>query len=429
MLAEPFRLFRRLLLLALILLVSGGAWAAAPRADVPLQNPSAASPEREVRTGTTLVEAPEVPSARGSVEVSDSAEAASHAPPADAPHFAAEVPKLPSVPASHSTQSKGWIRFAYHPSVRARVLELIDQSEAIRAELRTRLGQPVLRKVVVHVARTPGEMASLAPEGAPFPKYAAGVAYPQLGLVLLTIAPVHPNSQHDLMEVFKHELSHVALHDAVLGKPVPRWFNEGFAVFASGESSLVRWQTLATATLADTLLPLERLERSFPADDVTASVAYAEAVDVVRFLVRREEQQRFAGLVGRLRDGQTFERALKDSYGTDLASLEFEWREDVARRFTFWPVFFSGSMIWVGALGLFIWAWRRRRKRSQETLQRWAREEAAEAAEKPQTEQPSPRLHIVIARSAGRGVTERRPRISEVEIPKVEHDGQWHTLH
>jgi hypothetical protein len=127
--------------------------------------------------------------------------------------------------------------------------------------MRARLGQAVLSDLTVYVARTPGEMSTLAPEGAPYPKYAAGVAYSELGLVLLTLTPKHPGAAHDLVEIFRHELAHVALHQGVSGRAVPRWFNEGFAVHASGESSLARLQTLWTATLAGDLMPLSRLDR------------------------------------------------------------------------------------------------------------------------------------------------------------------------
>ena len=247
------------------------------------------------------------------------------------------------------------------------------------------------------------------------------------GLVLLSIHPVHPNANHDVEEIFRHELAHLALHDALSGRPVPRWFNEGFAVLASGETSLTRYRELMTATLSDTLLPFSEIERSFPADELTVGVAYAEAVDVVRFLMRQEEHHRFAALVERVRKGQSFEAALKDAYGVDLATLEYEWREDVAKRYTFWPVLFSGSVVWVGTIGLFVLAWRRRRKRSQDTLERWAREEAAEDALKHKlaAAEASDRVHIVIAR---RNPPQLPPR-SDVDVPKVEHDGQWHTLH
>lgn len=382
----------------------------------------AEKPAPDVRTGKTeVVEAP-----AKLEQVIDPR----HAPPGDAPYLAGEIPELPDAPASFNTHDAGWIRFAYLPSARERVQPLITQADDVRAELTNRLGHAVLSKVTVYIARTPGEMATLAPEGAPIPKYAAGVAYPQLGLVLLTIQPVHPNSRHDLAEVFRHELAHLALHDAVRGRHVPRWFNEGFAVFASGEGSFARLQTLWTATVANNLLPLGKMERSFPADDVGASVAYAQAVDVVRFLVRQQELHRFRGMIERIRNGQEFEQALHDAYGVDMATLEYEWREDVAKRYTFWPVFFSGSFVWAFALGLFVWGWRRRRKRNKETLERWAKEEAAEDRRRIEHEiEAAPRVHIVFARSGQRALDMKPPTPSEAEIPKVEHDGRWHTLH
>lgn len=380
---------------------------------------SAQSGAGPVRTGVTVEEPPPAPP-----PIPDAHET----PPSDAPRIArGSSIAIPAPPASFNTHDAGWIRFSYQPAVRERVQPLITEADAVRADLRRRLGQSVLDKVTVYVARTPGEMSTLAPEGAPFPKYAAGVAYSDLGFVLLTLQPVHPNSRHDLTEVFRHELAHVALHDAVSGSHVPRWFNEGFAVFASGESSFPRLQTLWTATVANDLLPLARLERSFPEDAATASVAYAQAADVLRFLMRKQDQQRFHSLIERVRSGQRFELAMKDAYGVDLAGLEYEWREDVARRYTFWPVLFSGSIVWALAIGLFGWAWRRRKRRDRETLARWAREEAREDALRLRLAQQEERMHIVLARTP-RDETPR-PLPPEVGVPKVEHDGSWHTLH
>jgi hypothetical protein len=181
------------------------------------------------------------------------------------------------------------------------------------------------------------------------------------------------------------------------------------------------------------------MERSFPADENQASIAYAQAADVVRFLVRREEQHRFRGLVSRLRDGETMDSALLNSYGEDAAALEFEWREEVAKRYTFWPVLFSGTLIWAGTMGLFVMGWRKKRRKAAATLARWEREEAAEdevrrrLAMRPDSG-AAPRVHIVLARSSNDEAPPTVPpaamhRIPEVEVPKVEHDGQWHTLH
>ncbi len=372
-----------------------------------------------VRTGVTLVEDP----GEAELDTDDSVS------PGDAPRLRKRL-AIPPPPASFNTHDGGWIRFAYLPAVRERVQPLITDADAIKQELEQRLGKPVLSKLTVYVARTPGEMATLAPEGAPFPKYASGVAYSDIGFVLLTIYPVHPAARHDLGEVFRHELAHVALHDAVGGAPVPRWFNEGFAVFASGESSFPRLQTLWTATLANELIPLRRLERSFPADSVGTSVAYAQAADVLRFLVRKQDQHRFVSMIARVEKGQTFESAMQDAYGVDYAGLEYEWREDVAKRYTFWPVLFSGSLVWVGAIGLFVWGWRKRRRRDKVTLDRWSREEAIEDELRRRLREATDggRVHIVLSRPREQ-MDDVPPPLPDGEVPKVEHEGDWHTLH
>jgi len=404
-------------------------WLAAVWPQAAWAAPSASEPA--VRTGTTVVQ-----SSNGA---EPSAVEARKEAPADAPRSHGGTLRLPGVPAGFNTYDGGWIKFVYHPSIRERVQPLIADAAATRTALTEWVGQPVLSEVRVVVARTPGEMAALAPPNAPYPDYAAGVAYPEIGLVLLTIKPVHPNSQQDLGEVFRHELAHVALEDAVNGRPIPRWFNEGFAVLASGETSFPRMRALFSATISDNLLSLGQLERSFPMQEWEAEIAYAEAADVVRFLVRREEKHRFRGLISRLRDGETMDAALLNSYGAETATLENEWRDEVARRYTFYPVLFSGSVIWAGTLGLFALGWRKKRLKAAATLARWEKEEAAEDEARRHVilrADPSvaPRVHIVLARSQTDDAAASIPppalqRLPEIEVPKVEHDGQWHTLH
>lgn len=353
---------------------------------------------------------------------------------------------LPPPPDGFNTYDGGWLQIAFPPAKRHRVQPLINEADAFRDRLRDLFDFPVLGRVTVRVARTPGEMAGLAPAGSPFPKYAEGVAYPRLGLVLLTIDPKHPNTVHDLAEVFRHELAHIALHEALEGRHVPLWLNEGFAIHLSGEGSFTRMHTLATATLAETLLPLSQLDSHFPDDLVQTPIAYAESADVVRHLLRTRYNQRFMGMLRRVRGGQPFASAMSDSYGFEVYgiganSLEDEWRREVAKRYSFWPVLFSGSMVWVGALGLFVVGYYRRRKQQRVTLDRWAVEEAAEQMPKV-ANASSGRMHIVLAPksvapeaaspdSAGEDgiIHDFKKSARDMEVPKVEHEGSWYTLH
>jgi hypothetical protein len=347
-----------------------------------------------------------------------------------------DATEVPAPPEGFNTYDGGWLRLAFPPSKRHRVQPLIVDADAFREQLRELFGYPVLNQVSVHVGRTPGEMATLAPPGSPFPKYAEGVAYPGLGLILLTIDPKYPNTDHDLGEVFRHELAHLALHEALEGHHVPLWLNEGFAIHLSGESSLARMQTLWTATLAETLMPLSQLDQNFPDDIVQTPIAYAESADVVRYLLRTRYNQRFVAMLRRVRSGQPFATAMTDAYGFEVYgvgenSLEDEWRRDVAKRYSFWPVLFSGSMVWIGALGLFVVGYYRRRKQQRVTLDRWAVEEAADRQNMP-TQAPTGRMHIVLAPKEGSSdalPVEFKKPTRDVDVPKVEHEGSWHTLH
>jgi hypothetical protein len=409
------RYFSRLLFLIALLLTS-----ATPRvagADVPNDEP--------VRTGRTELGGPvagaEPPAADPALEHTT-------APPVDAPRVRPGQIRLPAVASGFGTYDGGWIRFTFHPSVRERIEPLIAEADRVRRDLTDRLGQPVLKNVRVDIARTAGEMETLAPVGAPYPAYAEGVAYSGLGLVLLTLNPRHANPNYDLAQVFRHELAHVALHDAVGDRAVPRWFNEGFAVLASGETSFDRMWELYTATLSDRLIPLSEVERSFPSDESKVSIAYAQAVDVVRFLVRNQEAHRFRSLIQHLREGHDLDQATRHAYAIDLKTLEHEWREDVAKRYTFWPVLFSGTAVWAFALVLFGLAWRKRRKRARATLDRWARDEAREDALRRLRDDG--RVHIVLAPSPQVVQTPLPHPVPEpVEVPRVQHDGEWHTLH
>jgi hypothetical protein len=325
---------------------------------------------------------------------------------------------IPPVPAGYVTKERGWLTLSYPSSAAERVASLLEDADAIKANLAGELGQPVLTHVEVRVAPTVADMARLAPADAPPPPYASGVAYHGLHLVLLSMLAPHGADAVDLDEVFRHELVHVALEDAVQGKHVPVWFNEGLAISLSGELAMMRTKTLWNATLSGTLLPLSDLDRSFPRDNFEVSIAYAEAADFMGFLTRKADRLRFAAMIDRVREGQPFERAATEAYGSDLRRLEFEWRGDLERRFSVIPVLTGGGLVWVLVIGGFVLVYVKRRRRAKAILARWAHEEALEDA----------RLARLKEAERSGDVATPVAVIGAISV-KVEHHGRWHTLH
>jgi hypothetical protein len=350
--------------------------------------------------------------------------------PRDVPDYAPSAQELhyPPLPSTFATRDAGWIRFGYPPSAQGRIDPLIETAVEARAALAAELGRPVLDNVEVRIARTPEELAALAPSDAPPPDYAEGVAYARLRLIIISLVAPHAAEPPLLSEVLRHELAHVALHDAVGGRPVPRWFNEGFAVHASGESSLLRSSTLWKATLSKRLLPMRDLDRTFPASSDLASIAYAQSADFVRFLLRRQDRARFAMFVERLDRGEPFDASLSDAYATDIRRLEFQWRQELSRRYSWVPVFLGGGMLWVGAFVVLGFGYLRRRRDAKRTLARWAREEAEQDRVAAQRE-PEPLRAAISPRATPGSVAAAILKGNDAELPRVEHNGRWHTLH
>ena len=332
--------------------------------------------------------------------------------------------KLPPTPSDFQRLEHGWLTVEYPASIRERVQGMVRDLDEFRDRLSEDFGQSALPEALVRVARDPEQMAELAPEGAPPPQYAAGVAYPSAHLALAALQAPRTWEAPDLGEILRHELGHLALYDAVGGHHVPRWFDEGLAIHESGELPWARRMALAEASLGRRLLPLADLDRGFPSDHYEVNVAYAESADFVSFLLRDVDRARFGSLVERVRGGTSFERALEDAYGTDVRKLEYEWREGLSRRFSIVPALTGGGALWGFTVVLAAAAWMKRRKRAREKLARWAQEEAAMEA-----------ALVTVASERAKEVAAAAPAEDPVPsgptrgIPVVEHQGRWYTVH
>ena len=351
--------------------------------------------------------------------------------PTDAPRLELERLSVPPLPLEYLTQEKAGIRLSYQPSTGERVRPLEERVAAIRAELSAELGREVLGTLEIRVAAAPSEMARLAPmerlEGQ------AGVfAFRDAHLVVLSAASPRSIDPPNLEGLLRHALAHLALDEALGDKSVPPWLHEGYAVHFAGEDTASRAQTLCFASLQRRLLGLGEIEASFPEGAPQGSIASAEAADFARFLVEQKSEpksrERFVALLGAIRAGASFDAALRDAYGESAAKVELLWRKDMARRYSFIPVLAGATLVWLlGALAILL---RRAGKRRAMVA---AREDRRAGAERRASSRAAPRPEREVRRRPERlddeGLDEAIGPEPEPEVPKIEHDGSWHTLH
>lgn len=336
---------------------------------------------------------------------------------------------IPKPPEGYIEERVGQITWAFHPAATQVARGLEHKLPLAWAKVTSELGVSPPSGMTVRVARGPEDMARLAPAGAPPPRYAVGVAYPALGLVILSV--VSPDSwlPPDLASVLTHELSHIAVYRAVDGHALPRWFVEGLAIHQANEQGLARVRTLWEAAVVGEILPLSELSQNFPARPHEVNRAYAQSADLVEHMLREGDgSERLVELLARVRRGVAFDQAVLGAYHIELAYLDREWRQALGERFRVLPLVLTGTALWGGIAILAVLAFVRRRRDHHAKLRRWGDEEAAHERAMAALElQRQMLFREELALRHGYSVPPPLPR--EPEVPTIEHDGQRHTLH
>jgi len=220
------------------------------------------------------------------------------------------------------------------------------------------------------------EFEALAlPGGAP-PGWAVALAYPMHRIVLLNaLTLAGPEGQVTL----RHELAHVALGQ--LGRRWPRWFQEGLAQNLTGENfSMTHYAALFRAVTQEKVFRFEHLADGWPDLPSDVEIAYAQSAAFVAWLSARHGPEGMGRLVDEVSTDQPFEQAFGKAFHTSLWVEELAWRDGLAARYGWLPLTTSSSLLWLGATGLVVAAYVRRRQQKAAKLAEMEEQEAAEEA-------------------------------------------------
>jgi hypothetical protein len=186
------------------------------------------------------------------------------------------------------------------------------------------------------------------------PSWGAAIAMPGARTILLRA------DEGDLVRTLRHELAHLALHEAVAVR-VPLWFDEGYAAWAAGE-----WDRLGTLELNLTVVrgavpTLTGLDGALRGSASSADAAYALAVSAVAELARRNPTGTLTPLLRRLESGEDFDAAVLATTGLAVGRFEQEWQRTIRRRYTLGNWLIAGGGWLIVALLVAVQVRRRRR--------------------------------------------------------------------
>ena len=232
------------------------------------------------------------------------------------------------------------------------------------------------------LAPTPAAFDSLT-RGAPH--WSAGIAVPAERVIVLPAYGSERTPTGDPLAALRHELVHLALN-GFLGRRVPRWFDEGYATWASGEWDEGSGWRIRLALAGGGAPPLDSLRLGWPGAEADARLAYLLSASAVRFLAARAGEDAFSAFLVEWRRAGGFDPALRRVYGMTPMQFEEEWRGMVKRRYGWLLAVSQVGIFWGVVAVLLVVLTIPRRRRNREKLRRlrdedWRDDAVAQAPE------------------------------------------------
>jgi len=187
------------------------------------------------------------------------------------------------------------------------------------------------------------------------PGWGAGAAFPGGRTIVLRA------DAGDVAGTLRHELAHLALHQAVRGR-VPLWFDEGYATLASGQWDFFDRLGINLAVARGAVPGLNALDAELRASQMSADAAYALAATAVMELARRNPTGTLAPLFDRLAEGTPFDETVTLTTGLSLDRFDEAWQKSVRSRYGLaaWTI---GTGIWLAMAAVLAVAYAARRRR------------------------------------------------------------------
>jgi len=246
------------------------------------------------------------------------------------------------------------------------------QAEEILVRLEERTGLTPPGPVRIEVASSEPAFRRVQPGGRRVPAWAAGVAYPEYGLIVIKSPRLIP--EMDLDTLLGHELAHLILEGLFKDRPVPVWLEEALAMRLSGEFAWSRRVDMARAVMAKRFIPLDELVERFPYDRYGAETAYAESYYFLSFLESRYGAEACRRLIQNLGLGIGLDNALLQATGLRRDVVEGAFHRWLTVRFSFLSILAGSGLLWFLAALSIVPIWFRKKRAAARRLETWEEE-------------------------------------------------------
>ncbi len=209
------------------------------------------------------------------------------------------------------------------------------------------------------------------------PRWTGAFAIPQYKKMVVK-SPRWDRGKNDFQANLIHELTHLLVHESIGNKPIPRWIDEGLAIFYSREQ---RWKTstaLSKAMATNSLIPLSDIDYVLKFHQIKAELAYQESYSAVRYLLATYDIDAIQIILQGIRENQDLDKSFVLATGSTFRVFEREWIQYAKKNYKWFWLSDIDNYIWIFILLLVVLAVLIKRIRNRRIINEWERFPEAE---------------------------------------------------
>jgi hypothetical protein len=220
--------------------------------------------------------------------------------------------------------NQGNVNLFYYGNNKSRADKLLNAAVAALSHIKDQIGVSPKLPVKIYVYDTKEDMGpALISRSQSYDELTTtlGVLISKDTLLLL-------GSAEGATETIAHELTHLVVGQATdnpFQAPLPRWLDEGLAMYNEGSLPDYNKLALAEAIASNSLISVRSLS-AYTGDPNQVNLFYAESYSIIDHLLSQYGKDKMVELLNEFKKGAYQDDALQAVYGFGLEGLDTKWR-------------------------------------------------------------------------------------------------------
>lgn len=227
-------------------------------------------------------------------------------------------------------KSAGKVQMYYYAADDQRADELLKVATAALDRIGTQIGVRPQQPIKIYVYNSKDDMSdALVSRSTTYDAFTT-----TLGVVVAKDTLLLLGSAAGVEQTAAHELTHIVVGEATSNPfhaPIPRWLDEGLAMYNEGSLPDYNRRALQQAIADDKLISVRSLS-AYTGDPGLVDLFYGESYSIVKYILDTYGRDKMVQLLGVFRRGAYQEDALQEVFGFGLDQLDAKWRQSVGAK-------------------------------------------------------------------------------------------------